>query len=33
MFKAPRTTRYLEKTLNPIAGKSVTLYFDKVVAS
>jgi len=33
MFKAPGMTRYLEKALNPIAGKSVTLYFDKVVAS
>ena len=31
MFNAPRPTRCLEKILNPIAGKSVTLYFDKVV--
>ncbi len=31
MFKAPRLTRWLEKALNPMAGKSVTLYFDKVV--
>ena len=31
MFKAPTLTRLLERTLNPIAGKSVTLYFDKVV--
>jgi len=29
MMKAPRTTRWAEKALNPVLGKSVALYFQK----
>ena len=29
MMKAPRTTRWAEKALNPLVGKSVALYFQK----
>lgn len=30
MLKSPRTTRLLDKVLNPLMGKSVVLYFKKV---
>lgn len=29
MMKAPRTTRWTERALNPLIGKSVALYFQK----
>ena len=29
MMKAPRTTRWAEKALNPLVGKTVALYFQK----
>ncbi|HEX6487783.1 MAG TPA: class I SAM-dependent methyltransferase [Candidatus Dormibacteraeota bacterium] len=29
MFKRPRTTRLLERALNPVLGKSLVLYFQK----
>jgi hypothetical protein len=29
MMKAPRTTRILEKVLNPVIGKSVVIYLRK----
>lgn len=31
LLSAPRVTRWTEKALNPLLGKSVALYFDKVV--
>jgi ubiquinone/menaquinone biosynthesis C-methylase UbiE len=30
LLSAPRVTRWTEKALNPLLGKSVALYFDKV---
>lgn len=32
LIKAPRLTRWSEKALNPLLGKSVALYFEKAVA-
>jgi SAM-dependent methyltransferase len=33
LLKAPRLTRWLERLLNPVMGKSVVLYFHRRVAS
>ncbi len=33
IFKRPRSTRLLEKALNPLLGKSLVLYFEKPAAA
>ena len=32
LMERPRLTRWLEKVLNPLMGKSVVMYFEKAVA-